>query len=89
MVRMYFPDVQDKKRPPNREFIYTVLASLKPEFAKRLLESANSKRHDDVLDSDGDPKFDPEIMELLCAHSFHSVSIHFEIKFKSSTNSIT
>ena len=50
--------MKDKKRPPNREFIYTILASLKPDFAERILQAAHDKRGEEYIYPDDVPQVD-------------------------------
>ena len=40
VVRKYWPDSKDMKKAPNREFVFSIIASLKPDFTKRILDHA-------------------------------------------------
>jgi len=43
-VLRFLPDKASQSRPINRQFAYTVLASLKPDFAQKIYQNALNKR---------------------------------------------
>ena len=68
----YFPDKEDLLKPLNRRWGYTVLATLKPEFCNKLLQTANDKRNSKVDPETEDLGICLEELELLSKFAWKS-----------------
>ena len=63
----YFPDIQEKELP-DREFMWTILSTLREDAVKKLIEDARKKRSvSNEEDKEELIEIDPEILNLLLA----------------------
>ena len=44
-LMMYFPNQMAKNRLPDREYMFTILNTLKPEYVKKVILHASKMRH--------------------------------------------
>ena len=63
----YFPDIQEKELP-DREFMWTILSTLREDAVKKLIEDARKKRSaSNEEDKEELIEIDQEILNLLLA----------------------